>query len=72
MRAITWQRLLYSCLFRGRCLVTDLHDTILVVLYTGLCFSESYLPEWQKVVFEPLIAIRLVYKFRNMVTDGFS
>jgi hypothetical protein len=26
--AVTWQRLLYSCLFRGRCLATGLHVTM--------------------------------------------
>jgi hypothetical protein len=26
--AVTWQRLLYSCFFRGRCLSTGVHATI--------------------------------------------
>jgi hypothetical protein len=35
-RAIAKQWLLYVCLFCGRCVASDLHSTILIVLYNSL------------------------------------
>jgi hypothetical protein len=56
-RAITWQRLLYSCLFRSRCVATGLHATTYWKDYERKWWwtNVSYYPEMRQIgLWKPL------------------